>query len=171
MKIGLDDKSLAVQVLGLDPGTFETGFAVFSKGKVTVCGVMKNEDIVDWLYSMESGILDFLVIEMINSQGMAVGIETFETCVWIGRFIQSWSELHETPSIRVFRRDVKMELCGSAKAKDANIRQALIDRFGEVGTKKNPGAMYGMKSHTWPALAVIVAALQKGLIHGQGTVD
>lgn len=74
---------------------------------------------------------------MIASYGMAVGKEVFETCVWIGRFI----EIAIFKNIEVeyiYRKDEKMNLCNSMKAKDSNIRQALIDRFGEVGTKKNP---------------------------------
>ena len=57
---------------------------------------------------------------------------------------------------RVFRMAVKMHLCHSAKAKDANIRQALIDRLGPPGTKKAPGPTYGVTSHAWPALAIAV---------------
>jgi len=47
------------------------------------------------------------------------------------------------------------------RAKDANIRQALIDRYGPgkdkaIGQKKTPGPLYGFKSHEWAALAVAV---------------
>jgi hypothetical protein len=48
------------------------------------------------------------------------------------------------------------------RAKDANIRQALLDLIGPQGTKAQPGPTYGIKSHTWAALAVAVyAANQK----------
>ena len=64
----------------------------------------------------------------------------------------------------VYREDVKLHLCGSPRAKDANIRQALIDRWGgkaeAVGTVKKPGPLYGVKSHAWSALAVAVTALE-----------
>lgn len=80
---------------------------------------------------------DLLIIEMIASYGMAVGKEVFETCVWIGRFEElALSRVVSTKYI--FRKDEKMNICHSMKAKDSNIRQALIDRFGEVGTKRNP---------------------------------
>ena len=96
---------------------------------------------------------DLLVIEMIASYGMPVGKEVFDTCVWIGRFIQQTDEIGKSYSY-IYRKDEKMNICNSMKAKDSNIRQALIDRFGEVGTKKNPGWFYGFKADVWSAYAV-----------------
>ena len=80
---------------------------------------------------------DLLVIEMIASYGMAVGQTVFETCVWIGRFVEIAS-FNNIKFEYIYRKDEKMNLCYSMKAKDRNIRQALIDRFGPVGKKKNP---------------------------------
>lgn len=98
-----------------------------------------------------------LVIEMIASYGMPVGKEVFETCVWIGRFIQAHSSKYRL----VYRADVKMHLCHSMKANDATIRQALIDRFGAPGTKKNPGLLYGMNnSDIRSAFAVGLTAIE-----------
>ena len=47
-----------------------------------------------------------------------------------------------------------MNLCKTMKAKDSNIRQALIDRFGEVGTKNKQGWFYGFKKDIWSAYAI-----------------
>ena len=80
---------------------------------------------------------EMLVIEMVASYGMPVGETVFETCVWIGKFMQI-AEDRKKKVNKVYRKDEKMNICNSMKAKDSNIRQALIDRFGEVGTKKNP---------------------------------
>ena len=74
---------------------------------------------------------------MVASYGMPVGKEVFETCVAIGQFKQKAME-NDIPVEFIYRKDEKMNLCHSMKAKDSNIRQALIDRFGPVGTKKNP---------------------------------
>jgi hypothetical protein len=97
---------------------------------------------------------DRVACEMIASYGMAVGASTFETCVWIGRFI----EVARVEVELIYRKDIKLFLCGTMRAKDANIRQALLDRIGPHGTKAQPGPTYGIKSHTWAALAVAVFA-------------
>ena len=89
---------------------------------------------------------------MIASYGMPVGAEVFETCVWIGRFFEAWT-LPSVPRL-VFRRDVKLHLCGTTVAKDPHIRQRLLDLIGPQGTKKAPGPTYGVRSHAWAALAV-----------------
>jgi len=95
-----------------------------------------------------------LAIEMIASYGMPVGAEVFNTCVWIGRLIEAWCG----PFTLVYRRDVKMFLCGNNTAKDGNIRQALIDRYGgkdaAIGKKAAPGPLYGISNDVWAALAV-----------------
>ena len=95
---------------------------------------------------------------MIASYGMPVGKEVFETCVWIGRFIQARTC---QPFCYIYRKEEKINLCGSMKAKDSNIRQALIDRFGEVGTKKQQGFFYGFKKDIWAAFAVGCTYLDK----------
>jgi hypothetical protein len=63
-------------------------------------------------------------------------------------------EASKIPCHLVYRKDIKLAFCGTCKAKDANVRQALIDRFGEQGTKLNPGRLYGIKKDMWSALAV-----------------
>ena len=142
-------------IMGLDPGPVESAFVVWD-GNVTASAIRSNNDMLRLLASSRrAGVV--LVIEKVESFGMAVGAEVFETVFWSGRFAQAW----EGDVERIGRREVKLHLCGSARAKDANIRQALIDRLGPVGTKKRPGPLYGVKSHVWAALAVAVTAWDK----------
>jgi Holliday junction resolvasome RuvABC endonuclease subunit len=144
------------ELLAIDPGTEQSGWCILRNGKVDDSGVSDNEDVLRAVYAWPHN----LAIEMIASYGMAVGREVFETCVWIGRFVQA----HQYPeTVRlVYRKDVKLHLCGTTKAKDPNVRQALIDLFGgkekAVGRKATPGPLYGVKSHAWPALGVAVTA-------------
>ena len=93
---------------------------------------------------------------MIASYGMAVGAEVFETCIWIGRFKQAWCSPDDVRMM--FRQEVKLHLCKSTKAKDGNVRQALIDRLGPVGTKKNPGPTFGIAGDMWAAVGIAVTA-------------
>jgi len=141
-------------ILAIDPGTTESGWVHFFGGKVVGAGVMPNDDV---LKMVAESAADVLAIEMIASYGMAVGKEVFETCVWIGRFQQTW---RSPKSVRlVYRKDVKLHLCGTPRAKDANIRQALIDKLGPPGKKSEPGPTYGVSSHAWAALGVAVTAV------------
>jgi hypothetical protein len=141
-----------MRIFAIDPGTEESGWVVFLNGKVMDSGVLKNEDLLSRVAILPWP--DVLAIEMIASYGMAVGKEVFATCVWIGRFMQA---SRNPDAVRlVFRKDVKMHLCGTPRAKDPNIRQALIDMLGAPGTKKEPGGTYGIKSHAWAALGVAV---------------
>lgn len=60
----------------------------------------------------------------------------------------------------VYRKDEKMTLCGSMKAKDSNIKQELINRYAKhdfksgKGTKNNPDTFYGVAKDVWQAIAV-----------------
>ena len=151
-------------VLAIDPGPEQSGWARLmadspNSDRLLGCGVAPNADVLDLVRRDDSNVC---AIEMIASYGMAVGREVFETCVWIGRLQQSW---RRPADVRlVYRKTVKLHLCGSPKAKDANIRQALLDRWPrsgggatpQVGTKASPGPLYGISSHAWPALAVAV---------------
>lgn len=141
-----------MRILAIDPGTEESGWCELWEGTVMESGVWSNHEMVLRIQSGRFEHCQALAIEMIASYGMPVGKEVFETCVWIGRFQQAW----RSPSLvrLIYRRDVKLHLCGNAKAKDANIRQALLDLIGPQGTKKAPGPTHGVKSHAWAALGV-----------------
>jgi hypothetical protein len=145
-------------ILAIDPGNIESAYVVLNNelkplqfGKVD--NSILNDTIICDIYCKYD--IEHVAIEMIASYGMAVGVEVFETCVWIGRFMET-SLKYFGHVDKVYRKDVKSNICHSIKAKDSNIRQALIDRFGIVGTKKQPGWFYGFKADVWAAYAVAV---------------
>lgn len=144
-----------MRILAIDPGTEQSGWVLFEDGRVLYSGVDSNEVVLNLNLAADNDA-DILAIEMIASYGMAVGKEVFHTCRWVGRFQQAWPKPDDVRLI--YRKDVKMHLCGTPRAKDANIRKALIDKLGPQGTKKSPGPTYGVKSHAWAALAVAVIA-------------
>ena len=156
-----------MRILAIDPGNTESGYALIDPAtcKPIEVGKIPNEALLDqlcdWIGS--AGDVDHVAIEMVASYGMPVGSDVFETCVWIGRFRQI---VADTPfgvtCDLVYRKNVKLHLCHTTKAKDANITQALIDRFasGEPnrgkGTKADPGWFYGFKADIWQAYALAV---------------
>jgi hypothetical protein len=145
-----------MKILAIDPAPKESGYCIIDdKFNLIKFGKVHNEELRNIIKTEE---YDEMAIEMIKNMGMsAVGQSIFETCVWIGRFI----ELSRKPYNYIYRYEEKMNLCNSMKAKDSNIRQALIDRFGEVGTKNNQGKFYGVKSDIWSAIAIGVTYLDK----------
>ena len=140
-------------IVAIDPGSEQSAWVRYTGGMPIRAKIEPNEVL---LQRLRDGMAGALVIEGIASYGMPVGREVFDTCIWIGRFIEAagGAEL-------VYRKEVKMALCGSMKAKDANIRQALIDRYGPgkdkaVGRKADPGPLYGISKDMWSALALAV---------------
>lgn len=164
-------------VLALDPGPEKTAFVMWDGEKIWEKGIAANDAL---LSSLGTGWADegIMAVEMIASYGMPVGRDVFNTCVWIGRFVQQSS----IPWEMVYRIDVKNHLCHSSRAKDSNVRQALIDRFGPARGKKcslckgkgwtgrehapctqcidgwsvPPGILDGVVSDEWAALGVAV---------------
>lgn len=144
-------------MIAIDPGNERSAWVCYDQSTVIGAGIEANDTLRERMHRCAEFTDDGpVVIEMIASYGMPVGREVFETCLWIGRFMEAagGAEL-------VYRKDVKMHLCQSPRAKDANIRQALIDRFGPgkeaaIGKKASPGPLYGFKADMWAALAVAV---------------
>lgn len=150
-----------ISCIAIDPGPERSALVLLRDDVIVWHGINDNEDIIA---SMLSDAFDEvpLVLEMIASYGMPVGAETFETCVWIGRFMQAW----KGECSRLFRRDVKLHVCASPRANDATIRRAMLDRFGGPGTKRNPGMTYGLRADEWQALAL--AATWCDLVRNRG---
>ena len=151
-----------MRLLAIDSGNIESAYVlcndnyeILDKGKVT------NEEL---LKIVAEGDYDELVLEMVSCYGMAVGKEVFDTCVWIGRF---WEASPAEKKGYIYRKEETLNLCNCVRAKDSNIRQALIDRFAKFdfkngkGTKKNQDFFYGFKSDMWAAFAVACTYLDR----------
>jgi hypothetical protein len=147
-------------ILAIDPGNIESGYVILNDDlSVRRKGKVINEEMLNIIKSACYYKKVDVAIEMVASYGMAVGSTVFDTCVWIGRFVEKANQWN-TEVTYIYRKDEKMNLCGSMKAKDSNIVQALIDRFAPntpnkgKGTKKEPGWFYGFKKDIWQAYAV-----------------
>jgi hypothetical protein len=147
-------------LLAIDPGTEQSAYVVYDGKRVWEHSILDNREMIHVIGGVEM-VCDYMAIEMVECYGMPVGVETFETVWWIGRFWESFLCCGGHDATKVYRSQVKTHLCNSMRAKDANIRQALIDKFGPgkdkaIGKKATPGPLYGIKSHEWSALAVAV---------------
>lgn len=145
-----------MKVLAIDPGTSKSAWLLFNSENDAplAFGLEENHQLLNRLLAFDFYRVEHVAVEMVASYGMAVGKEVFETCVWIGRFIQAARSNMLSQVDLVYRKDVKLHLCGSMRAKDGNIRRALIDRFGAPGSKKQPGKTYGISKDIWSALAI-----------------
>lgn len=159
-------------LIAIDPGPVESAYVVLDTvsfpGTLREFGKVKNGECMDrisqWLWEEIP-----VIIEMPACYGMAVGRDVFETCVQVGRF-EELAFQKDAKSMKVYRKQrnpegvdsVVMSLCKNSRAKDTNVRQALIDlypasgggRVPQIGTKKNPGPLYGVSKDVWAALAV-----------------
>ena len=142
----------------IDPGTEKSGYIVKSYDTygapfMVRLDVGENEQVLN-----ECGIHQRVVIEQLSGMGQMIGQSTLDTAVWVGRFMErAMSRDNEVEMMT--RRDVKLYLCGSCRAKDKDIRQRVIDIFGEVPTKKNPNPTWPAKpaSHMWQAAGLMLA--------------
>lgn len=160
-----------MRLLAIDPGNIHTGFCLMDENYRPHCkGKILNAAMLEFIteHAVE---IDQIAVEMIASYGMAVGAEVFETCVMIGK-IELLAQQLGIPVERVKRIESKQFICFDSRAKDANIRRALIDRFAQhdlargTGTKKRPDWFYGFAGDMWSAFAVGVVFFDKRKMKG-----
>lgn len=154
-----------MKILAIDPGNEYSAYCVIDGETLRPLehGKLKNGELAELIKTLE---FDSCCIEAVACYGMPVGREVFETCEWTGRFALLLEQRGYRPE-RVYRREEKIHICGSVKAKDANIRRALIDRFAErdlkngKGTRKEPDWFYGFKADEWAAYAVAITYAER----------
>lgn len=165
------------RLLAIDPGNVHSAYVIIDEDyKPIQFGKVLNAELQAIIKDVveEHKHID-VFIERIASYGMAVGEDVFQTCFWIGRFQQQLVDLTSVEPILVKRIPVKTHLCHTAKAKDSNVTQALVDRFTPgaanygKGTKKDPGFFYGFAKDVWAAFAVAVYA--QDTIRSGGSFD
>ena len=157
-------------LIALDPGNTQTGYVVVEHDgreitRILDKGKIDNELVFGVLLNYKGYAL---AVEMIASYGMPVGAEVFETCVWIGKFIEYASAFRLAADIQlIYRKEEKLYLCGYLTAKDRDITRALVERYAPgapnygKGTKAAPGFFYGFRADMWAAMAVAATYIDK----------
>ena len=178
-----------MRILAIDPGPEQSAWVIYDSDAHALLDfhIDDNADLSSRIHMKGSPcdpscrsfrvVPSHIAVEMIASYGMAVSKSIFDTCVWIGRFIEEWGarKYERQADARgidrwidlgngslLFRKEIVKHLCGSSHAKDSNVRQAVLDRFPasgggktpQVGTKDQPGPLYGVSKDLWSAIAV-----------------
>jgi len=158
-----------LKVFAIDPGNRQSAYCIMDDDyKLREFNKAPNGIVAEILRTFLKGRKDGdrIAVERVASYGMAVGRDVFETCEWIGRFTQIARDDGSYVDY-VYRKDEKLNLCHDMRAKDANIRQALINRFAMFdfkngkGTKAQPDYFYGVSRDCWAAIAVAVTFLDR----------
>lgn len=176
-------------LMAIDPGCHESAYVILDVDSRRVLDYAKAPN-AEVLSILRSGhlyfCLDQLAVETLaGSYGQAVGIETMDTAVWVGRYIEAWECQGYPEAIRIFRKTAVTHVTGNAKASDSHVRQALIDRWGGnsvalarpvvckeckkqraksalwhcgTGLCSSAGPLVGVSKDVWAALAVAVTA-------------
>lgn len=147
-------------IIGIDPGPTQTAYAIIDgRYGVVEADKIPNKDFIDMLVYLPfrndpTGNIAHAAIESIQSYGMPVGKETFETCYMIGRIMECFDR-NDTPYTLYPRPVYAKSICGVGKISDSVLRQALLLRFG--GDKKGE-PMYPLKGCSDKRSAFAVAA-------------
>lgn len=151
-----------MKIVAIDPGTTQSAMVIMDAVTLRPLEMHKlpNDDLQMYIKCMRFEETDRAVIEMLQSYGQLIGRDVLETAVWIGRFYETLKRKLYYPPDYVYRMEEKIHICHDSKAKDSNIRRALIDRFcthdlkNGKGTKDNPDWFTGFKADMWAAYAV-----------------
>lgn len=160
-------------LVAVDPGPNDSAFVVLDANTLEVVshGIEPNLELVTGLKGLAARTaVDqvALVLEMPKSYGNIAGDSIFETCVWVGRFMQTWRAIAGVEADRLPRKTVVTHLCHNPRAGDANVRRALLDKYPQTGggrepacgTKSEPGPLYGLRLDEWQALGLGVAFIE-----------
>jgi hypothetical protein len=138
-------------IAAIDPGNVNSALVCWDGNAVLFKALWPNAEIFNWLAN-DDGACSTLLIEQVSCYGMPVGATILETVFWIGRFYTAGAGFAERQ--RVTRQTIKGHHCRSMQARDSNVRQVLIDKYGAPGTKREPGTTYGLKADLWAAFAL-----------------
>lgn len=153
-------------IVAIDPGLRQSAWVLYDleRSIPEAFGKEDNAKVLQRIYasSYDCGYRypETIALEMVASYGLAVGQSIFETVLWIGRFYEAAAQAVGQPQF-IYRKDIKLHLCNNMRAKDANVRQAVLDRYGgkenAIGTKKTGyGPLHGITADVWSALAIAI---------------
>lgn len=142
--------------MAIDPGNVQSAYTFMNEhNKILMKGKADNYHVLGLIRKNRNKITH-MVCEMIAQYGMGVGASTFHTCVWIGEFKREFAgnTVKHKDFYLLYRKSYVSYICNDTRAKDGDVRQAMVDRYGEPGTMKHPGPTYGFTKDMWQSLAI-----------------
>lgn len=157
-------------VLAIDPGPVTSGVVILRRAPSATGGFvidyataeLENPKVRLYVEACKKdGSVDGFAVESMMPYGARVGNETFDTLMFIGELKFLTRQLGREARL-INRHGVKSHVCLTTKANDADLRDALLLKFGvtkkDAGKKGSP--LHGVKSHAWAALALAVTFLE-----------
>ena len=150
------------RVLAIDPDPNGGSWVLFGADQKITCHGWR-EPIEKLCYFIRDWGVENVVVENLQSYGMSAGASMFDTAKSIGE-LRGCCRGRALFDDTLTRPYIKAALCKSVRAKDANVRAALIDLYGgdkraAIGLKASPGPLYGITKDRWAALALAVVWL------------
>jgi hypothetical protein len=147
-------------IIGIDPGESNSGYCIIERvdGRPNIleAGNISNEALKLFLLTRSANI-DLVAIEKIVGMGQTVGASTFNTCIWIGRFMECTTAPHKL----IRRDDLKKFTCGKrTRVNDSQIRSAVLKILEKYGYTSKELNKIGVTSHAWQATAVAIMAFE-----------
>ena len=124
---GLDSLAPTTMQLFIDPGSTQSGYVIIDERDNSIVGSGKLDNSI--LMGMIDEFKSAVIIETPYPRGQTPSWQLFETCIWIGRMKQIALDQH-IPVHHMDRNDVKRHIAGGTRAKDGDIRRAVIARYG-----------------------------------------
>jgi len=155
-----------MKLLAIDSGNIQSAYIIFDtfENRVVKKNLLQNEE---FLLKLKDLQFDEVAIEKIVSLGMPIGNTTIDTIFFNGRLHEFFLNNFFLKPNWYTRMDIRMHLCLTTRAKDGNVRAALINRFGEPSTKKLSHNIYNeledkiyFGTHFWSCLAVAMYHLE-----------
>jgi hypothetical protein len=130
-------------ILGIDPGTTESGICLIDGGKFDQPNIIRadkiDNDNLKSLISQEAASAGFLhiALEGMANQSRAFGQSSIETCYLIGRLLE-YCDSYRVPVTLVKRHEYGRYFVTGGVLNDATLRAALETIWGPSAKKTDP---------------------------------
>ena len=144
-------------ITAIDPGPWLSAYVVLRGAEVVEHAKVNNLELLKLLRWREP--VGPVIVEAVSPRRHGVGHETLDTAVWVGRYLEAWRGVSRTMTRQEVKKALGLKAGGKHQATDADVRSALIVRWGGPPGKRQrpPVALAGLARDEWAALAVAVA--------------